>query len=155
MVLAEREVTPEQKDCTFCGIVDGSTPSIKVVSDDWTVSFLSLEGHPLVIPRRHITKENYEEASNLEELTHVSEMAWKLAPVVERVYRASGVNVVSNIGKSAGQDISHIHIHVLPRLEEDGKLKFGKISEPEKDVKENLARQLRARLLPPEITSAK
>lgn len=108
------------EDCIFCKIVAGELPSTKLYEDDDTLVFMDIgpvvKGHALVIPKEHydpITKTP-------------PEVLQKLITVVQRVAQAQydelgadGVNVSQANGSVAGQEVPHIHFHVIPRFEDD------------------------------------
>ena len=107
--------------CIFCKIVSGDIPSTKVYEDDATLAFLDIrpvnKGHTLVIPKMH--------ARNI---LDVPEDVWKrvatTARIVARAVRsgmhADGVNVSSSNEPAAGQEVFHLHLHVIPRFQRDG-----------------------------------
>jgi len=105
--------------CLFCAIADGAIPSKKVYEDDLAYAFLDLSplkrGHTLVIPKRH-TVDVLEDDATLAEI----------APAIARVGRllkerlgAEACNVLANAGRSAGQEVFHTHVHVVPRYADD------------------------------------
>ncbi|HOO97416.1 MAG TPA: histidine triad nucleotide-binding protein [Caldisericia bacterium] len=99
-------------DCIFCKIIEGSLPSTKIYEDDDVVAIKDInpvaETHVLVIPKKHY--------SNINELND-SELAGKLLLAVPKVAKILGVEnayrAVINTGKSVGQTVFHIHIHLL------------------------------------------
>ncbi len=108
-------------DCIFCQIIDGDIPARTVYETDETLAFLDAnplaEGHTLVIPKAH--------AGQLQDLddetaTAVYETLHRLVPVVEETVGADGSNVAFNNGPAAGQEIPHVHGHIIPRFEGDG-----------------------------------
>lgn len=109
------------EDCIFCGIVDGSIPSRTVYADDQVQAFLDVNplarGHTVVIPTGH-----YETLADLP--TDVGEALFAtlpgLVPAIERAVDADGSTVGFNNGSAAGQEIPHVHGHVIPRLRDDG-----------------------------------
>lgn len=115
----ESETAPE---CVFCEIIAGNTERRIVAETDLSVSFVSLEGHLLVVPKKHIgaipsSKED------LQALADSASFAVRLIPVVQKVLDASGVNILLNLGRDAGQEVMHAHFHVIPRGPADGKIK--------------------------------
>lgn len=108
-------------DCIFCKIVRGELPSIKVFEDDATLALLTIEpvnaGHTLVIPKEHSA--NIFEATP-ELWSKVQETVRKIAHAVEKGTGADGVNINMNNREHAGQEVNHIHIHVIPRFKNDG-----------------------------------
>ncbi len=106
--------------CVFCDIVQGNLARSIVYEDAETLAFLDLHpvhgGHTLVVPRTH--------AENVASCP--SELAAKLfcvsvhvATGIVRATRAHGFNIWTANGKAAGQEVFHLHLHVLPRFEED------------------------------------
>jgi diadenosine tetraphosphate (Ap4A) HIT family hydrolase len=76
------------------------------------------EGHLLVVPRAH--------AAGLAELDpeiggHMFQTARKLAAALRRSgVRCEGLNLFLADGSAAGQEVFHVHLHVLPRFSGDG-----------------------------------
>ena len=102
--------------CVFCRIVSGLEGSYKVYEDRDVVVILDKypvsKGHLLVV-----TKEHYESIHDAQ--PRIAVKALTVASALARIYRvelgASGVNIVVNSGRSAGQEIFHFHIHIIPR----------------------------------------
>lgn len=107
-------MTTEQ-DCLFCKIVAGAIPAKLVYEDDAAVAFRDINPqaptHALVIPRAHI-------ASLAEAVEEDEALLGHLLLVAARVAREdglhdSGFRTVINSGADAGQEVFHIHVHVL------------------------------------------
>ena len=109
------------EDCIFCKIIAGEIPSTKVYEDEKTLAFLDIRpvnlGHTLVIPKAHYR--NILDVSE-EVLVDVARALKKVAPAVKAGVNADGVNVTSSNEPSAGQEVFHLHFHVIPRLANDG-----------------------------------
>lgn len=109
------------RECVFCRIIRGELPAVKVYENDLVVAFLDIypinPGHVLVVPKRHVTR--LEELSD-EEARDLVLAAARLAPAIVRAVKAEGYNIVMNIGKAAGQEIEHLHLHIVPRFSDDG-----------------------------------
>lgn len=75
-----------------------------------------VEGHCLVIPKRHV--ESLFDLTQ-EELKEVFDILKKTTRVILKTYNLDSFNWVLNIGKVAGQRVKHIHFHILPRREGD------------------------------------
>jgi len=109
------------EDCIFCQIVDGEIPARVVYEDDDVLAFLDANpmapGHTLVVPKDH-----YETLGDLpdDEGSAVFAALHRLAPLVEDAVDADASTVAFNNGEAAGQEISHVHGHVIPRFEGDG-----------------------------------
>ena len=74
------------------------------------------DGHALIIPKRHIA--NYFELTN-EEQRDCFELLNRVKEKLQEKYNPNGFNVGININEAAGQTIPHVHIHLIPRFEED------------------------------------
>jgi histidine triad (HIT) family protein len=114
-------VEPTDEDCIFCRIVAGEIPSRTVHETEDVLAFLDANplapGHTLVIPKAH----HETLADTPEELaSEVFSVLYELTPIVERAVDADASNVAFNNGSEAGQEIPHLHGHVIPRVENDG-----------------------------------
>lgn len=107
--------------CIFCKIVQGEIPSHKIHETETTLAFLDIDpiniGHSLVIPKEHF--ENIYEIPD-EILGDLMKSAKKLAKAIKKGLKADGINVTMNNDHAAGQRVFHLHIHVIPRLHDDG-----------------------------------
>ena len=78
------------------------------------------KGHALIIPKRH--SENYFETT-VDEQAAMSELLLKMKHLLQTEHNPVGFNILSNIGKDAGQVVFHTHLHLIPRYEgEDVKI---------------------------------
>jgi histidine triad (HIT) family protein len=120
-LVAEREHSHMSEDCIFCSIVAGDIPARVVYEDDETLAFLDANplapGHTLVIPRAH-----HERLTDLDDDTAsaVFQALYDLTGAVEAGVDADGSNVAFNNGEAAGQEVPHVHGHIIPRFENDG-----------------------------------
>ncbi len=99
--------------CIFCAIAAGDIPATVVHSTDRVVAFRDLKPvapvHILVIPREHY--ENVVElAADADAMTDVMNA---VTAVSESEGLADGFRVVFNTGKDGGQEVGHVHAHVL------------------------------------------
>lgn len=103
-------------DCIFCKIIAGEIPSHKIYEDDRVVAFLDIHpvstGHTLVVPKAHSTSLL---DSSLEDAQAIMTAIKKISPRLLAAVDADGLNIGSNCGESAGQDVFHTHIHLMPR----------------------------------------
>jgi histidine triad (HIT) family protein len=108
-------------DCIFCKIIAGEIPSFKVYEDEMFVAILdrfpSSEGHMLIIPKRHAT-DIFE--LNEAEAAGIIPLAKKKKKKIKTTLNCAGINIVQNNGASAGQEVFHYHLHIIPRYENDG-----------------------------------
>jgi histidine triad (HIT) family protein len=108
------------EDCVFCRILGGELPASIVYQDESAVAVLDLypihTGHALVVPREH----HADVASCPPQLAgHLFAVSARLGPAIVRATNAHGFNVWTANGRAAGQDIFHLHLHVLPRYRDD------------------------------------
>ena len=107
--------------CLFCEIAAGRVPAVKVYDDETCLAFMDIQpvnpGHVLVVPKVHA-----QHLENLKEGTggHVFEAARRVAKGV----RSSGVlcdaiTFLLSDGEAAGQEVFHVHLHVIPRFRGD------------------------------------
>jgi len=74
------------------------------------------KGHSLIIPKRHVS--NYFDLTLNEQIASQL-LINRLKQILDKKYIPDGYNVGVNIGKTGGQTISHVHIHLIPRYEGD------------------------------------
>jgi histidine triad (HIT) family protein len=107
--------------CIFCKIASGEIPSEMVVESELSLAFLDVRplvrGHVLVIPRRHA-----ERVADMtrEEAADVMALAQRIVRRQEKALGAQGVTLAINDGRAAGQEVLHVHLHLVPRSEGDG-----------------------------------
>ena len=108
-------------DCIFCKIVKNESPASIIYKDDISLAFLDIypitEGHTLLIPRKHfVTLDDCDE----ETAKHLMMVMKKLNGVICKAVKCEGVlNEIMN-GEAAGQEIFHLHLHIVPRYKDDG-----------------------------------
>ncbi len=107
--------------CIFCEIVAGRAEASVVYENEHVVAFLDLfsinQGHTLVVPKVHATHLSDMDA---DVGMRVFEAAHKLTQAVrDSGIRCEGVNLLLSDGAAAGQEVFHVHLHVLPRYEGD------------------------------------
>jgi histidine triad (HIT) family protein len=108
--------------CVFCRIVAGEAPASFVYEDETVVAFVDTTpvnaGHTLVIPRRHA---EHLADMRAEEAAPIWEAARKVAAGLRASgLRCDGVNFHLADGAAAGQEVMHVHLHVIPRWRNDG-----------------------------------
>ena len=105
-------------DCVFCKIVSGQIPTKKIKETSQSISFLDAfpltKGHVLIIPKQHHKKLQdltAEENSDLFSLVH---------EVMSKVDVVTGSTLLAiHNGEDAGQEIPHVHVHLVPRSKSD------------------------------------
>lgn len=106
--------------CIFCKIVKGEIPAAKIFEDDKTISFLDIapanKGHALIVTKKH-----YESLLEIpdEELNNLIPIAKKIARAMSSALGLGGFNILLNNNKVAGQIVPHVHLHIIPRFEND------------------------------------
>jgi histidine triad (HIT) family protein len=107
------------EETIFTQIVDGEIPSYTLYEDETTYAFLDANplapGHTLVIP-----KEPYERLEDMPQdlAGDVFSTAAMLAPAVQDAVDATATTLAINNGEDAGQEVPHIHLHIVPQFEE-------------------------------------
>ena len=103
------------EDCIFCKIIRGEIPSEKVYEDEEILAFQDIQPaapiHLLVIPKKHI--------SSLVELKEDDEiLVGKMYGVINQIakekgFAEKGFRVIVNCGTDGGQEVGHLHFHLL------------------------------------------
>lgn len=105
-------------ECIFCKIISGQIPARIIDQTPLSVAFLDAFplaiGHTLVIPKRHHVK--IQDMSNGEN----SDLFSLVHKVVSKIDQITGATLIAvHNGKDAGQDIPHVHVHLVPRTISD------------------------------------
>ena len=105
-------------DCIFCKIVSKEIPTKILVETESCIGFLDAfplaKGHALVIPKKH-----YEKLQDLP--TNINtEVFSTVHSLISKVDTLTGATLVAvHNGKESGQEIPHVHIHLIPRSKDD------------------------------------
>jgi histidine triad (HIT) family protein len=105
-------------DCLFCKIIAGDIPSHKIYENEEVYAFLDIapvtKGHTLFIPKVHAENltENSPQAAQA-----VMRAVQEIAPKIVAALGGTGYNLGMNHGVSAGQEVFHTHLHVMPRFD--------------------------------------
>lgn len=98
--------------CIFCKIVEGEIPSNKVLEDENFLCFHDINPtrkiHVLIIPKEHFESFDVVPPKVMEGLTAFTQKVAKELNVSE-----SGYRLITNIGKDGGQEVSHLHFHLI------------------------------------------
>ncbi len=103
-------------------IIEGKIPSTKLYEDDKCIVILDInpiaKGHALVI-----SKKPYETFTAVDKptLDHMMDIARQLDQKMRDCLKADGTNIMINNSPASGQEVPHLHIHVVPRKNGDGK----------------------------------
>lgn len=100
-------------DCLFCKIATGEIPADKVYEDDHVFAFNDIHPkaptHVLVIPKQHVAtlsdaKDPEMLATLMQQVTHIADQVLQLE---------AGYRVIINVRKGGGQEVFHLHVHIL------------------------------------------
>lgn len=102
-------------NCIFCKIIKGEIPSEKVYEDDEIIAFKDIKPaapiHILVVPKKHIeTLLDIKEEDNY--------LISKIFAIINKIAKQIGIEkngfrIIANCGKDSGQEVMHIHFHLL------------------------------------------
>ena len=104
-----------KEDCIFCKIISGEIPTDFLYQDDHLVVFKDINPlapvHLLLVPKKHIRSIN-----DLEEADQpiVSELIIAAKDMAEKFsVKESGYRVFFNVEKGGGQEVFHLHLHLI------------------------------------------
>jgi histidine triad (HIT) family protein len=138
--------------CVFCRIVAGDEPASVVHEDARVLAFMDLRqfhpGHVLVIPKTHLV--DIYALDDRELAGHLMSVVSGVARAVRDVIAPEGMNVWQSTGEAAGQEVMHLHIHVVPRFKDDGLLRVypSRPGYPSREELDQQAGRLRGALSP-------
>jgi histidine triad (HIT) family protein len=138
-------MTAYDPDNIFGKLLRGEIPAARVYEDDDTLAFMDImpraDGHLLVIPKTPCR--NVLDASP-KQLAAVMQTVQKLSHAVVKAFSADGVTLQQFNEAAGGQEVFHLHFHVLPRHEGDRLRPPGQMAE--REVIEAQAERIRAAL---------
>jgi histidine triad (HIT) family protein len=110
-----REAAAEHGDCPFCRIIAGRAPVALVREWPDALAFVPLrpvvEGHTLVVPKEHVPDFAADPEVSAAAMRRAAElMRWTPRPM----------NLITSKGREATQSVWHLHLHLVPRAENDG-----------------------------------
>ena len=122
----------------FQKIINGEIPASKVYETETVLAFLDInpvhKGHTLVIPKKPI-----KDIHTLSDIAagDLMRAIVVVADAVKKATGAPGINIISNNGSEAGQEVFHLHFHIIPRFNktEFGRLPHTKYESDEEQVK--------------------
>ena len=110
----------KDEKCIFCKLANGVIPTNSIYEDEDFKVILDADpatkGHALILPKNHFA--NLLEADD-DVLAKALPIAKRIANRMKEQLNCAGVNIVQNNGEAAGQTVNHLHIHVIPRYEDD------------------------------------
>ena len=100
-------------ECVFCKIVRKQAPTQMVYEDDEFIAFHDIHPkaplHLLLVPKKHLASLQEAQEEDVQLLGKLLLRAQKVA----REKQMKGYRLVINVGKEGGQEIDHIHLHLL------------------------------------------
>jgi histidine triad (HIT) family protein len=111
----------QDPNCVFCKIVAGEIPVRVIMQNEKVMALLDAfplaPGHSLVIPKSHYAK--VQQMSEQDAMA-MFEIVWKLTGAVETSSQVSASTIAIHNGSEAGQEVPHVHVHIVPRKRGDG-----------------------------------
>jgi histidine triad (HIT) family protein len=111
----------QDPNCVFCKIIAGEIPAKVIMQNEKAMALLDAfplaAGHSLVIPKSHYAK--VQEMSE-QDAKAVFEIVWKLVGAVETGSEVNASTIAIHNGSEAGQEVPHVHAHIVPRKRGDG-----------------------------------
>jgi histidine triad (HIT) family protein len=103
------------KDCIFCKIIEKKIPADIVFEDERVIVFKDIKPkapiHLLIVPKKHIISVNEIEEKDKEIMGELLLVAKKMGR--ENKIKDFGYKLTINVGEGAGQEVPHLHIHLL------------------------------------------
>ena len=111
----------QDPNCIFCKIIGGEISARVIMQNEKAMALLDAfplaAGHTLVIPKSHYAKV---QQMSEQDAAAVFEIVWKLAGAVETASQVNGSTIAIHNGSDAGQEVPHVHVHIVPRKTGDG-----------------------------------
>jgi histidine triad (HIT) family protein len=100
-------------ECVFCNIISQAMPSHIIYEDTLVIVFMSLDNHPLVVPKAHV-----EDVFGLDDAVaaRIMMIARDVSVATKSALKCDGINLIQSNGIAAGQDVFHFHLHIKPRF---------------------------------------
>jgi len=109
------------EDCLFCKIGKKEIAVKAVAVNETAVAFMDINpvapGHTVVIPKKHAAAIMEMDDAELSSLFLLVRQA---ASQIQSGLACDGLNIGINQGKAAGWGVPHVHVHIIPRFENDG-----------------------------------
>lgn len=124
---SEGPVSHEQNGvCVFCEIIRGDAPASRITEGTHTLAIAAREdGYPLVITRKHV-EDIFDPELDTATQQEIGVMVVELGNLVKVTDGVGSVTIISNNGTDAGQEVPHLHFHVMPRLPGDRKVRLSR-----------------------------
>jgi histidine triad (HIT) family protein len=131
-------------DCLFCKIIAKQIPAAVIYEDDRAMAFLDIKprspGHTMVIPKHHAP--NFLELPEAE-VGPLFVAVKRVADILSLKLKCDGITVGINQGRASGQEVDHLHVHLMPRWQGDGGSPIqAVINNPSKESVEEMKKKL-------------
>ncbi len=150
MIKAKSQGSPDltfDKSCIFCKIAQKQAPSSIIYEDEAVIVFVDIRplniGHTLVIPKAHYL-DIFDTPQEL--LSRIHKVSKQIALAVKKATNADGISIIQQNGKAAGQDIFHLHVHVIPRFEGQKLQSFSELREVDRASLDEMAKKIKEHL---------
>jgi len=112
----------KKENCIFCKIAEKKEFAAILYEDEDIMAFMDIkpinEGHALVIPKKHaVLVEELDEDLFLKLFPIARKIAYRIK---EKILETTAINYFIADGKDAGQEVFHVHLHIIPRKPNDG-----------------------------------
>jgi histidine triad (HIT) family protein len=135
------------ESCIFCKIVANQAPASIIYEEETILVFLDIRplnmGHTLVIPKDHYV-DIFDIPENV--LSKMYKVVKLVSSAVKKATNADGISIIQQNGKAAGQDIFHIHVHIVPRFEGQKLPPFTELKEVERAKLDALTKKIKQQL---------
>lgn len=135
--------------CAFCAIVAGTLPASTIAASARSLAFVDLrqpsDAHVLVVPRVHVERLHQLEPDDAADLFTLTV---RVAAAIEAEFAPAGMNLWQSNGEAGGQEVPHVHLHLLTRRVGDGLLRIYREAPPlpARAALDDIAERLRSRM---------
>jgi histidine triad (HIT) family protein len=111
----------QDPNCIFCRIIAGEISARVIMQNEKAMALLDAfplaAGHSLVIPKSHCAK--VQQMSG-QDSAALFDLVWKIVGAVESSSQVNASTIAIHNGREAGQEVPHVHVHIVPRKPNDG-----------------------------------
>jgi histidine triad (HIT) family protein len=135
------------ENCIFCKIARKEAEASIVYEDADIMAFIDIrpmsEGHTLIIPKKHYV-DIFDIPEKLLEAIHKGTK--NIAVAVKKATKADGISIVQQNGAAAGQEIFHLHVHIIPRFEGKKMPRFEELGLADRETLDEAAAKIKQHL---------
>ncbi|HKX82176.1 MAG TPA: HIT family protein [Nitrososphaera sp.] len=111
----------QEPSCVFCRICSGSLQANMIAQNNAAIAILDAfplaKGHVLVVTKSHRSKVQHLEK---QEVSDLFQLVSRVTGAVEAAMGVEATTIAIHNGRDAGQEIPHVHVHIIPRSAGDG-----------------------------------